>query len=97
MAMEINTQEIRQLAKDIEKISTDVTEIDDISLTRARRCMDGSFEGMAADAMAQALEEISGSLKKLGTSLGHASKEMMAYADKLELLDKEIAAEIQNR
>ncbi len=94
MAYRIDTREIRRIARKTGEISAEAGELPRQEFKPVRQSAEEYFEGDAAQALEEALEELSDSAVKLSRNLDRIRAEMMAYADRLDKIDEDMAKAI---
>ena len=96
MSQEIDTAQIRRIARQVRSVSVAVSDIGQKELTAARDNMDGNFEGAAANALTEALNDLVADVENVRSGLNAIYKELIAYANRIEEADREAARMIEN-
>lgn len=95
--MEYDTREIRRVARSIGKSASEVSAVAKEDLNALADALEGRFKGKAADALEAILSELSGDLRRMGANLGAIRDEMLAYAARLDMADRQSRDQINEK
>ena len=96
MSGEIDTARIRRIARQVRSIAGNVSDIAQRELAAARSNMDGNFEGAAANALTEALNELAADVNNVNSGLNSIYQALLAYAASVEEADREAARAIES-
>lgn len=97
MSNEIDTARIRRTARQIRSIAAAVGEIAADNLGALQKGVEGNFEGEAAQALREKLDELRGDVEGVRGGLNAVCRELLAYAARLDEADREAARMIESK
>ncbi len=87
MSFEYNSEEVRRVAKEIERIAQNVKKLSTDNVKKMRGTVQDSLKGDAANALEDVLTDLSSDINKIGNGLDGLYKALMEYARRAELAD----------
>ena len=92
--MNIDSTEVRAVAKKIGASADSVREIASGDLKRMKNDVPECLEGLTANALTDSIGELSDEIAKIATGLDGISQELMNYARRLDIADRMAAGAI---
>lgn len=97
MGYDIDTGEIRRIARQIKAIAGSVGELSAADIPAIQQGLEGSFEGEAAKALEEALLTLRSDVGRLSGGLNGIQQELMAYAARIDAADEAAARAIAQK
>lgn len=88
MAVDINTEEIRRVAKEIKEISANTRKLSNVNLRSMRSSVEEELEGEMAKALFTVLGELSNDIAAISGGLESIQTALLKYADAVDEADR---------
>ena len=97
MAVDINTEEIRRVAREIQTIASNTQKLSSVNLRNMRSCVEEELEGEMARALLSVLGELSGDIAAISGGLDSIRAALLKYADRVDEADRKAQEAIKGK
>lgn len=97
MSTEYDSAEIRRLARQIQRASNAVAEVNTGALKSVMREMPDNFQGSAATALQESVNELMSDVKAISRSLTALKNSLYGLANRVEYADQQAKALIESK
>lgn len=97
MAVDINTEEIRRVAREIQTIASNTQKLSSVNLRNMRSCVEEELEGEMASALLSVLGELSGDIAAISGGLDSIRTALLKYADRVDEADRKAQEAIKGK
>jgi len=88
MGVDINTDEIRRVAREVREISGNTRQLSSVNIRRLQSRVEESLEGETAKALLKVLSELAADVAAIGDGLNTIQSALNQYADRVEEADR---------
>ncbi|MBE5801785.1 MAG: hypothetical protein E7319_05790 [Clostridiales bacterium] len=88
MGFEVDTAEVRRVADEIKAIAGEVKQLSSTNVNRMKDSVEENLRGETADAIREALNNLSADIKSIGGGLDGIQKALYEYIRRVEAADR---------
>lgn len=96
MGYEVDTDEVRRVARAIKGIAEDVKSLSTSNVRSMQNSVEDNLRGETAQALTEVLADLSSDIAKIGSGLDSIQKALYDYARRVEKADREAEEKIRN-
>lgn len=97
MAVDINTEEIRRVAREVKEISGNAQRLSTVNVRSMLSCVEENLEGDMAKALEKVLGELSNDISVISRGLESIQSALYKYADSVEEADRKAQEAIMGK
>ncbi|MBR2942562.1 MAG: WXG100 family type VII secretion target [Clostridia bacterium] len=97
MAVDINTDEIRRVAKEVKEISGNAKRLSSVNLRNMQSSVEDNLEGDMAKALKKVLSELSDDIDVISRGLESIQSALYKYAERVEEADRKAQEAIKGK
>ena len=88
MGFEVDTAEVKKVAREIKAIANDVRQLSSGNVSQMKSNVEENLHGETAEAIKQVLDDLAADIKKIGGGLDAVEKALQEYVKRIEEADR---------